>query len=115
MTDAERLENMSLIGVDADGNLLVKHEDWFWLQKQAERVPELERNIKLLEGEKGIKTALNNEAIKIIEEKERGNKRVREALEFYADKNNYRLNGSISSVIEVDEGYEARNALEQSK
>ena len=28
-SNVERLENMSPVGVDQDGNLLVKHEDWF--------------------------------------------------------------------------------------
>lgn len=91
-----------------------------WLIEQAERAEELERNIKLLEGQKGIKTALNNEAVKIIEEKDRvidvmdghlvrcGGEiidkeneraqmqweidRLRETLAFYADNKNYEVN-----------------------
>ena len=119
MTDAERLENMSPIGVDAHGNLLVKHEDWFWLQEQAGLVQELERNIKLLEGQKGIKTALNNEAIKIIEEKERKNKHYREALEFYADNKNYEVNVIDQWAPEIkvmmDGGAKAAEILEVQK
>jgi len=34
-TNEERLQNMSPLGVDGDGNLLVKHEDWFWLSERA--------------------------------------------------------------------------------
>lgn len=45
-TNAERLENMSPIGVDQVGNLLVKQEDWFWLSEQVEWVTELEKGIK---------------------------------------------------------------------
>ena len=44
-TNAERLENMSPIGVDQDGNMLVKHEDWFWLQEQVERAQGLEDHL----------------------------------------------------------------------
>jgi hypothetical protein len=44
-TITERLENMNPIGVDQDGNLLVKLEDWFWLREQVERVHELEINV----------------------------------------------------------------------
>ncbi len=45
-----------------------------WLILQAERVQELERENALLEGEKGIKSALNDKTVEII-------KRYREAIE----------------------------------
>ena len=45
MTDKERLENMSPIGFDLDGNVLLKGEDYHWLIEQAERVQELELEI----------------------------------------------------------------------
>lgn len=34
---AERLENLSPLGYDLDGNLLVRQEDWFWLSEIAEK------------------------------------------------------------------------------
>lgn len=74
MTNAERIRSCFKENGD------VEPSDIEWLIEQAERIPELERNIKLLEGQKGIKTALNNEAIKIIEEKEQENEQLREAL-----------------------------------
>jgi hypothetical protein len=42
MSDKERLENMSPIGFDLNGNLLLKGEDYHWLMEQAERVEALE-------------------------------------------------------------------------
>lgn len=42
----ERLENTSPIGVDLEGNLLVKPEDWFWLQEQAGRTLALEETLE---------------------------------------------------------------------
>lgn len=81
MTDKERIESIKtksnvLIALADDvgtgtANLLTVANDMSWLVEQ----------IKLLEGEKGIKTALNNDAIKIIEEKERQNKRLSDALQ----------------------------------
>lgn len=40
------LENLSPIGVDIDGNVLVRREDYFWLIEQAERVERYETAIK---------------------------------------------------------------------
>lgn len=48
--------------------------------EQSERAQGLERNVKLLEGQKGIHAALNDKAVEIIEEKEKQNKRYREAI-----------------------------------
>ena len=45
MTDRERLENMSSIGFDLNGNVLLKSEDYHWLMEQAERIEELELEI----------------------------------------------------------------------
>jgi hypothetical protein len=42
MSEKERLENMSPIGFDLNGNVLLKSEDYHWLMEQAERVEELE-------------------------------------------------------------------------
>jgi hypothetical protein len=42
MTDKERLENMSPVGFDLNGNVLLKSEDYHWLMEQTERIEELE-------------------------------------------------------------------------
>ena len=46
MNDKERLENMSPLGFDLNGNILLKSEDYHWLMEQAERVEELEEGVK---------------------------------------------------------------------
>lgn len=109
-TNAERIRNYFKLTGD------VEPSDIEWLIEQPERARELERNIKLLEGQKGIKTALNNEAVKIIEEKEQENKRLREALRFYANGLNYAKYANSASTlgyrsdIERDGGVKAREA-----
>lgn len=45
MNDKERLENMSPIGFDLKGNVLLKSEDYHWLMEQAERIEELELEV----------------------------------------------------------------------
>lgn len=60
---------------------VIRLQDFEWLIQQAERAQELEMKLKLSEGEKGIKTELNNAAVRIIEEKDMENARLREALE----------------------------------
>lgn len=46
MNNKERLENMSPIGFDLNGNVLLKSEDYHWLLEQAERA---EKNAQDLE------------------------------------------------------------------
>lgn len=46
MTDKERLENISHIGFDLNGNVLLKSEDYHWLIEQAERVEELKKQLE---------------------------------------------------------------------
>lgn len=41
----ERLENMSPIGFDLNGDVLLKSEDYHWLMEQAKKVEELELEI----------------------------------------------------------------------
>lgn len=84
---------------------------FYWL---LERVQELEEeNISL----KAIKAG-NEELIKMLEQQ---NKRYREALEFYADKENYKLEhfdpnlDDYMSTVDYDEGMKARKALEVNK
>jgi len=47
LTDKERLENVAALGIDGQGNVLIKGEDFHWLMEQAERVQELEKHLKL--------------------------------------------------------------------
>ena len=83
------------------------------LLQQAERVQELEKYALKLESENDdclddIKTMIDKNG-----SLHKDNKRLREALKYYADKKNYdRMPKSIYTTIEVDGGYEARNALE---
>ena len=117
MSDKERLENMSPIGFDLNGNLLLRGEDYDWLLEQAEhrqkllerlhkrgielkklknqlsqcreKIKDLEWNRLVLKGtaEQVMRASRSNYELanKLKEE----NKRLREALEFYADKEIY--------------------------
>ena len=92
MTDKERLER--IIQMQYDGYTIwdMGEDDLVWLIEQAGRVQELERKIE----------------------------RYREALEFYADEETYEMKfvantdeiGVPLTVIELDEGKKARQALE---
>lgn len=80
-----------------------------WLIEQAERV-------RMMEEEKAFhkKFLFEVKASELKFRKE--NEKLRQALEYYADEENYRYQGgALTSTIESDGGYEARNALEQSK
>ena len=102
------------------------HEDgdiddkaFYWLIQQAERVELLERENKALND---ILTTLEKQdIIKLLDQNVRlikQNKRYREALEFYADKENYKLEhfdpnlDDYMSTVDYDEGIKARKALE---
>lgn len=79
------------------------------ITKQAERVQELEIDLNICQ-----MTKLGMESIdKFTNQIKDENRRLREALEYYADKNNYRYKGPYPSNIESDEGYEARQALKE--
>ena len=92
MTDKERLGNLNPTIVDNQGNVTLKGEDFHWLMEQDEQVQELEQQ----------------------------NKRYREALKFYADRENYKPNPNhydldideYISTIDSDNGATARKALE---
>src|SRR5690554_5512919 len=71
MSDKERLENMSPIGFDLDGNVLLKGEDYHWLM---ERVQELEEKV---ENYKTVNKELHQRGRKVRKQ----NKRYRESLE----------------------------------
>jgi len=98
MTNKEWLKNITPKDLDLSGNVLLMldgsvlmlFEDYYWLIKQAKRVHELEQQ----------------------------NKRYREALEFYADRENYEPEHydpdthDYTSLIDRDKGATARQALE---
>src|SRR5690554_1532898 len=106
---------MSPIGFDLDGNVLLKGEDYHWLMEQEEGNEELE-----LEKD-GWKYTAQSYYMKIQELREQ-NKRYREALEFYADENNYVVDISEVEFLEdipyakppivYERGIKARKALE---
>ena len=99
MTDKERLEevakNVVFLQCGLTGTPMgveLPEDDYWYLYEQAERVQELERKIE----------------------------RYREALEFYANEETYEMKfvantdeiGVPLTVIELDEGKKARQALE---
>src|SRR5690606_25215973 len=100
MTNKEWLKNITPKDLDLNGNVLLMldgsvlmmFEDYYWLIKQAKLVQELEKQ----------------------------NKRYREALEFYANEETYEMKFVANTdeicvpltVIELDEGKKARQALE---
>ena len=48
MAEKERLENMVALGVDGQGNVLIKGDDYHWLIEQAEKVQELQEEDLLM-------------------------------------------------------------------
>jgi len=103
MTDNERLEELMYnVGrsLNDDEHVLIKEEDFQWLYEQAERVQDLKIMLKVL-GKR--------------------NQRYKQALEFYADEENYMPNvfNQWEPVIKIwkDSGKKARQALgwEESK
>lgn len=102
MSDKERLENMSPIGFDLNGNVLLKGEDYHWLMEQAERYEDLLEQVKQIE-----KVSDYNADLRMKYEK---------ALEFYAHKKNYDIKHLSEDEHEIpvfkDYGEKARQALE---
>jgi hypothetical protein len=103
MIDKERLENMSPIGFDLNGDVLLKSEDYHWLMEQAERVEELETQL-----------SINTNNMKHLQNKI---ERYKQALEFYADEENYKpfdgiFLSSYQNKVDEDGGEIARQALE---
>ena|SRR5690606_39212629 len=99
MTDKERLEeiekNLDPLGYGMGGHL-ISVNDIYWLVRYAK------------------------EQSKRVQELEQQNKRYKQALEFYADEETYEMKfvantdeiGVPLTVIELDEGKKARQALE---
>src|SRR5690625_3077801 len=134
-SDKERLEGIKE-RVNYHGHL---DDDVEWLIKQAERVQELELRYGFKESQKGLKDALYdnlkrknkqlksnlnvykgyyNNTLKHNNELIEQNKRYREALEFYAEQENYgwetsyRPQQEIDCMVIDDGGHTARKALE---
>ena len=116
----ERLEEIVYnVGVSLDGEKVIvsgEHYDFLYNYaiQQTERVEELEE--------------INTDAITQIdvmqkrnERLERQNKRYREALEFYADRDNYKLEhfdpnlDDYMSTVDYDEGQKARQTIRSEK
>lgn len=116
-TNAERLTRIGETATfntfeNAIGTLMSKlfKDDLDWLIEQAERAQELN---KALSVENRLYNKAYEDAVKLDEE----NRRLRKALEFYADEDNYNdhknycencLNGNVDN----DYGLKARQALE---
>src|SRR5690554_5578601 len=110
MTDKERLENMSPIGFDLDGNVLLKGEDYHWLIEQAERVQELELEIngwreEVQKWQQFYKESEEShlETIELLHSTASIIKRYREALEFYADESNNEWDVDYYGNVEYSE------------
>lgn len=96
--------------------ILYEHLDIEWLIEQAERVQEMEEKNKELNGSLEIYTSSLSLKSTLLDDSEYENKRYREALAFYANKENYSkgyhdLLGEVESEIEMDEGSLARQVI----
>ncbi|GIP63341.1 hypothetical protein J32TS6_18960 [Virgibacillus pantothenticus] len=86
--------------------------DWVYkyAKKQAKRVQELENTIKAHDHSKNLNAMVAGENVNLKIE----NQRYKQALEFYADKQNYREmvdQSGVETLIEEDNGRIARRAL----
>lgn len=115
-TSKERLteieERQSYTERDGLDYSLVRVDDFNWLIDQAKRSQELEKLIKSHAPEGRNYT--NRQYVRLIREFTR----IEEALEFYANKDNYShgyhdLLGELESSVEMDEGLIARQAIEE--
>jgi len=99
MSDKERLENINPIGVDNEGNITLKGDDYHWLIEQAEKYEKLlERYLS------GVELALIH--AKFINQ-ENEIKRLREALAEIASEDEWETVDEARNI--------ARKALEESK
>lgn len=117
-TNAERLERLKNHSVfeHLRGKFLVPHETYLWLIEQAEYVKDLEVELK---SERERNQSLSEESrgnFQASLDYRRENERSREALEFYANNENYQVNvenqwGPEINVM-MDGGNKACLALE---
>src|SRR5690554_4703191 len=109
MTDKERLENMVALGVDGQGNVTLKGEDFHWLMEQAEK-----REYWMKQHRKRA-NELEDAYFKIqlieiqLQQAQAKAERYKHALEFYADENNWIV---YEGTVETVPGEKARKALE---
>lgn len=54
MSDKGRLENMSPIGIDLNGNVLLKGDDYHWLLNQAEKAERYEKALREIANEQEV-------------------------------------------------------------
>ena len=117
MTDQEMLKEARewlgfITKIEAGMNEHVKEQRMkvlAWLIGQAERVQELERQLK-------VSNSVHADDRKLLNRRTKQNKRYREALGFYADEDNYRVTWDDDyEPILRDGGEKARKALEGEK
>lgn len=87
------------------------------LSQCREKIKKLEWNLLITKGTADQSMRANKSNYELANKLEKENKRLREALEFYADENSYRKIGfaELYSPAEKDFGQKARQALEESK
>src|SRR5699024_1048837 len=100
----ERLEEIRKDMAFSNDDAVIKNSHYEWLIEQAERVQEL-NNLLNKEVEKGYK--MEGKIYDFIEQ----NKRYREALEFYANEDNW-VYGKVQHIVR---GKKAQKALEGKK
>ena len=81
MNDKERLENMSPIGFDLNGNVLLKSEDYHWLMEQAELAEQLEEENRQLYKKNFELMKDNRDWYKQADSFQKENQRYKQALE----------------------------------
>jgi hypothetical protein len=99
-----KLENITPLGFTKDGNYLISQKDYFWLQ---ERVEELEKQLRHLQN---IHSMLEDTHIKVKSQTEHNfnvnrkldaeNRRYKQALEFYANKEVYQIDFNKMDIPE---------------
>lgn len=115
MSDKEKLANIKRIW--REENTFITDDIDFLIQ-QAEEKKRLEARVKELENLLFGSKAMADEGVRVIEGLRKQNKRYKQALEFYADRDNYKLEhfdpnlDDYMSTVDYDEGKTARKALE---
>jgi|SRR5690625_301062 len=111
---SERLEEIKkgfYFWLGEDESIGILPEDIEWLIEQAERVGELEEEVQDI-------SVWNHGHRCHIHKLKQQNERYREALEFYANRDNYKLEHfdpnleGYMSTVDYDEGQKARKELE---
>ena len=106
MNDKERLENMSPLGFDLNGNILLKSEDYHWLMEQAERVEELEEEVEKQKNRKYIKMRQRDDFMKKAQRYKQALEYIQRAIYTQHCTKNHKWNtefekGQISGLIQA--------------